>query len=291
MRYKTARFRRINVKRIAAVAASILLLGVALALVLTRIVIPNGKYKAAVALYEAGEYDEAVAAFSVLRGYKDSEDYLERCYLEGAGEEKYNRAKSINVGDVYIFGAYEQDNDPSNGKEEIEWIVLDKEGMSLLLLSKYALDGREYHTPREASTWETCHLRPWLNETFLNEAFSPEEQSMIVSATVAADRNPLRKTSPGNQTTDKVFLLSIPEANKYFDSNRARECRGTEYCYAQGAYRANNGNCLWWLRTPGDIPSTTVFVLYDGSVYDFGYFTYAGFNGAVRPALWIDLGA
>ena len=182
MRYRAPRFRRVNVKKIAAVAAPILVVVIVLAIVLAKAVIPGSRYRNAVALYDAGKYDEALAAFSGIKGYKDSAEFIEKCYIGGAGEEKYNAAKSIGIGDTYVFGTYEQDNDLSNGKEEIEWIVLDKEGMSLLLLSKYALVGREYHTPRMASTWETCNIRPWLNETFLNEAFSPEEQSRIISA-------------------------------------------------------------------------------------------------------------
>ena len=289
MKYKEDRFREINYRKVAAIAAPILVVCIVFAVLLVRIIIPNSRYKAAVELFNAEKYEEAAAAFSALNGYKDSEDFKERCYLGIGGEDKYNLVKSINIGDTYIFGAYEQDNDLSNGKEEIEWIVLDKDGLSVLLLSKYALDAHLYHTPRVSVTWETCFAREWMNETFLNEAFTPEEQARILSTAVNADKNPLRNTSPGNGTTDKVFLLSIPEVNKYFASNSERRCRGTEYCYAQGAYRANNGCCLWWLRTPGDIPSTSVFVLYDGSVYDFGYFTYANFDGAIRPALWLDL--
>ncbi len=46
----------------------------------------------------------------------------------------------VEVGDVIYFGSYEQDNNLSNGKEEIEWIVLAKENRKALLISKYALD-------------------------------------------------------------------------------------------------------------------------------------------------------
>ena len=46
------------------------------------------------------------------------------------GEEKWNKIKNIKVGDTYTFGAYEQDHSTSNGKEAIEWTVLDKDGMT-----------------------------------------------------------------------------------------------------------------------------------------------------------------
>ena len=84
--------------------------------------------------------------------------------------------------------------------------------------------------------------------------------------------------------------MSIPEAQKYFDSNSARECVGTEYCYARGAYRAGNDKCWWWLRTPGDFAITAAYVVNDGAIYNFSYSVYYGMDGAVRPALWVDLG-
>ena len=43
-------------------------------------------------------------------------------------------------GDIVIFGSYEQDNDESNGTEDIEWLVLAREDNKALLISKYALD-------------------------------------------------------------------------------------------------------------------------------------------------------
>ena len=111
---------------------------------------------------------------------------------------------------------------------------------------------------------------------------------MIVRSTVSADTNPQYSTNPGNATNDKVFLLSIKEAEKYFSTDSARRCQGTAYCYAQGAYKVNNGNCLWWLRSPGCSQDYAAYVLYDGDVYVFGY--YVDIDGsAVRPALWIDL--
>ena len=106
--------------------------------------------------------------------------------------------------------------------------------------------------------------------------------------TVTADKNPSYSTDPGRNTTDKVFLLSITEANKYFGSDDARQCAGTAYCYAQGAYKNDkNGNCWWWLRSPGFHSFCAAIVGNDGDI-DNG----PGVNidiSAVRPALWINL--
>ncbi len=317
-------------KRIAAIVAPIVVACIAFLIVLNMVIIPNGKYNTAVELYNAGKYDEAITAFIALNGYKDSLEQVTKCeaaikdgkyntavaliqkgdiinayeilialngYKDSAekakeifGKYKIEKLKTASVGDIVYFGSYEQDNNTSNGKEDIEWIVLSKYGNKALIISKYALDCKKYNSSYSSVTWETSSLRNWLNGTFLNTAFSTEEQNRIVSSTVTADKNPSYSTSPGNNTTDKVFLLSISEANRYFSSDSARQCRGTAYCYARGAYKGGNGNCWWWLRSPGNISSSAAYVYNDGSVLDGGINVNSD-NRAVRPALWINLGS
>ena len=197
---------------------------------------------------------------------------------------------SYNIGDTVFFGTYEQDDNTVNGEEDIEWIVLTRDGDRVLLISKYALDCKPYNTSFSPVTWETCSLREWLNETFVNNAFNSDEQKMIISSNVTADTNPSYSTSPGSNTTDKVFLLSITEVNEYFNSDSARQCQGTAYCYAQGEYESINGNCFWWLRSPGDLSDYATYVHDDGYVDNYGNYVDYGKN-AVRPALWINLGS
>ena len=192
------------------------------------------------------------------------------------------------IGSSVLFGSYEQDNNAINGKEDVEWIVLAREGNRILVISRYALDCQKFNTSYTAVTWETCSLRKWLNTTFLNDAFSAEELSKIPLVEVSADKNPSYGTSPGNSTNDRVFLLSIAEANKYFDSDEARKCQGTDYCYAKGAYKADNGNCWWWLRSPGFSSYIAADVYGNGSVSSLGDIVNCNFS-AVRPALWINL--
>ena len=249
-------------------------------------IINDPNYDAALALYNDGKYEEAIAAFTALDGYKDSVAQINEI------KPKYYKLLLSNarVGSTVFFGSYEQDNDTANGKEDIEWIVLAKEGNKVLVISKYALDCQKYNSTDTDATWETCSLRKWLNGTFLNAAFSSVEQNSIISSTVTADKNPSYSTSPGNNTTDKVFLLSIMEVNKYFSSASARQCQGTAYCCVPGAYKDSNGNCWWWLRSPGFDSNFAAGVDYGGSVDNFGNYVYDR-DGAVRPALWIDLGA
>ena len=93
-------------------------------------------------------------------------------------EDPGYRAKDL-VGETITFGRYEQDSDPENGPEPIEWLVLASQGDRVLAVSLYALDCRQYHESFTEVTWETCTLRGWLNDEFLNTAFSYEEKAGI----------------------------------------------------------------------------------------------------------------
>lgn len=187
------------------------------------------------------------------------------------------------------FGYYEQNNNTADGKEIIEWLVLTREDNKALLVSKYALDCQQYHSSLTGITWEKCSLRSWLNSTFLSEAFTPDEQKQILTATVSADRNPSWNIDAGNSTQDKIFLLSIDEVNIYFSSDFERWYRPTEYAVSQMCYvDNNNGNCGWWLRSPGIDQYFAAYVDTSGAVYHYGNnVNRSGY--AIRPAFWINL--
>ena len=317
-------------KKIAIIAMPIVCAIIAFIIVLDTVIIPNNKYNDAIALMDAGKYIEAITAFGALNGYKDSVEKIAECNtgildgkyndaiaLMGAGnlDEAYSifielgdykdatdkagairlqktkeQLKNIKVGSYIKFGTYEQDNNTSNGKEDIEWLVLEVKDGKALVISKYAIDCKPYNTSYTDATWETCTLRKWLNNDFINATFSADEKDMIPTVTVSADKNPHCSTNPGNATQDQVFLLSITEVNKYFSSDGARRCKPTDYAVANGAYVSSfNGNCWWWLRSPGGTQGCAACVFDDGYVDEYG----SGVDGdsnAVRPALWIDIG-
>lgn len=205
------------------------------------------------------------------------------------------------VGDTVLFGSYEQDNDTENGKEAIEWLVLDKQDGKLLLLSKYALDAMPWNDESEKVSWETCTLREWLNETFYNTAFSQTEQEQIAVAKVK--NKDILKPQSGNDTEDSVFLLSTKEATRYFYpesavADPARRAEVTEYAKAQGAgtdiktvfgvseaTTEYDGNGCWWLRSLGDFNYGAAYIGFSGCIGS-GY-TVVGCFHVVRPAVWL----
>ncbi len=219
---------------------------------------------------------------------------------EGTSMKVENQGFKYRPGDIIEFGKYEQDNKESNGKEDIEWIVLAREGNKVLVLSRYALACKPYNNKKADVTWETCSLRKWLNEDFFESAFDEEDKSCIVKTNVTADKNPEYETSQGNPTTDNVFLLSIAEFNKYFTSTKNVSCDGTLFCQAQDK-ETNATTFVWWLRTTGFSPKHALCITYycgDTPVSNYGIFVdrvkgctsmeELG-NSGVRPAMWLEL--
>ncbi|MBR3356030.1 MAG: toll/interleukin-1 receptor domain-containing protein [Oscillospiraceae bacterium] len=197
-----------------------------------------------------------------------------------------NTLKTAAVGDVIEFGSYEQDNNTSNGAEPIQWIVLGKEGDHALVISKDALASKPFYSSSNTATWERSTVREWLNKDFVTEAFNEKEVDFICLSSVSADKNPDFISVAGNDTEDYVFLLSIEEVNKYFETEESRRCSATSYAKDHGVKVRNDGYCSWWLRTSGNTDKWAAYVNQDGEINSRG----ANIKGsiyAVRPAMWI----
>lgn len=214
----------------------------------------------------------------------------------------------VKSGDIIKFGSYEQDY-PINGKDPIEWVVLEKKKNGLLVMSKYALDCLPYNNEWIDITWEDCTLRTWLNKKFYNAAFNGTEKKMIKSMSVDNEDNPYYGTEGGRDTIDKVFLLSISEVTdtRYgFDADtnalsNNRRCVPTAYAVAQGVYHIGDigvdnaidnsvETCWWLLRSAGAVRNRAAHVGTDGSVDSNGYGVddFYG-DAAVRPVISISL--
>lgn len=185
----------------------------------------------------------------------------------------------VRHGNYITFGHYEQDEDESNGPEPIEWKIISEEDGKVFLMSKYILDYQPYNTEQTDVTWETCSIRQWLNNDFLNAAFDASEQELILTVT---NSNPdtvtaLRTIEGGNDTVDRVFLLSYEEADTLFTDDSQREV----------------GDCgWWWLRSAGRSSHHAAVVLTMGEVYHHGHLvSFNAHDHGVRPVLWLSLDA
>ena len=273
--------RKKRAKIAAAITASVL---VVFAVLWKYVLATPFYYNRALALVDKGEIIKAYEILITLDDYKDSRDKAASIFPEYKSE----KLKTAEVGGTIFLGVYEQDNDLSNGKENVEWLILEITDGKALVISKYALECRPYHAELDEVTWETSALRSWLNNDFMNTVFSADEIARMHTVTVSTEKNPDYATDPGNETQDKVFLLSMPEAKTYLRPKSARMCLPTAYAVANGVEVDEEGGCSWWLRTPGFSPRIVTQVLGDGDVFEGGS-TVIGLHIAVRPVLLVDL--
>ena len=217
--------------------------------------------------------------------------------------------------DNVYFGNYFQSN--ASTKEPVKWRVLSNTGGQLFLLADQNLDVFQYHTEIEDVTWETSTMRSWLNgygassntggssgidytgDNFLDAAFSAKEQNAIVETAVVNDDNKDDNYGTngdgGNDTNDRIFLLSIAEADNrsYFPKgSNSRFSANTVYVadggkLGSGMYGAGEAD-WWWLRSPGFNNSMAAFIEDDGGdVYEGNPVNNK--TAAVRPAFNLNL--
>ena len=245
------------------------------------------------------------------------------------GETKYRRLKGEDA-TYYVTrdsSSYYNWNDSYKTYhyfkyQPIKWRVLNRNGNDALLLADVALDDQKYNTNYEDVTWESSSMRSWLNgygasvnqpktdysrKNFIDSAFTSTQRNAIKTTNVVNNNNIDYGTAGGNNTSDKVFLLSESEVyhtdtaasygfakdNDTYDEARRSRC--STYAYAMGTWRnydteytKYNGNTWWWLRSPG----------YDSycaaEVYNYGWVlgsgSYVNYRyGGVRPALHLNL--
>lgn len=167
------------------------------------------------------------------------------------------------------FGRYPQGK--TGEATPIRWIILHQEAEKCLLISEQVLENGPFHRRDMDMDWEGSSLRDWLNDTFLNEAFSSEERGRILP------------TEKG----DQVFLLSREEAEQYFAKPEERGAAPTEYVKERVYVNEENGNAWWWLRTQGDRKCLVMVIMSGGGIHLPG--TYVDrLSGGIRPALWIQ---
>ena len=301
-----------------AAALSLVLLGT---LIYIYVLVPNNKYNNAVSLVEGGNYDEAIAMFVELGGYKDSEYkvkettyikandlYEHHELIEAANifnnlrfDDSEDRVKQVKdemiknaqIGDSILFGDYEQDGNYDNGKEMIEWIVLDKQEGSLLVISKYGIEAQKYNASSDSVDWENSSLRSWLNGRFPDNAFSRENPSDVLQTSLINYRLPkteeevaLDELIPEEyETRDRLFLLNSSELEQYYPQEEQRVCEATEYSIENGVAANADNSCNWWLREQNlELPNTSLIVRSaDGSIGESMF----EITNAVRPLMWL----
>lgn len=189
--------------------------------------------------------------------------------------------------DVIIKGSkYHKTENNYFKYEPIKWRVLHYENSEAFLLADAILDSQPYHSENEEIDWEKSSIRAWLNNEFINKAFSNEENKAINTVELINKDNSKYGTQGGKNTSDKLFLLSLSEVDETEESKeygfwdkKTRKCKNDNF--SEETY-------FWWLRSPGNSSHDAAGVYYYGWVFGYGYDVQEP-AGGIRPALYLNL--
>lgn len=189
--------------------------------------------------------------------------------------------------DVIINGSkYHKTENNYFKYEPIKWRVLHYENSEAFLLADAILDSQPYHSENEEIDWKKSSIRAWLNNEFINKAFSNEENKAINTVELINKDNSKYRTQGGKNTSDKLFLLSLSEVDETEESKeygfwdkKTRKCKNDNF--SEETY-------FWWLRSPGNSSHDAAGVYYYGWVFGYGYDVQEP-AGGIRPALYLNL--
>lgn len=219
-------------------------------------------YQEALGQQHLENYIAANDLFEEIRGYKDVDVLIDNQKFE----VERQRILTARPGDVVTLGRCNDGDLEIDG--EIKWIVLAEENGKKLIVSENILAHKKYHQTLQGITWEDSYLRKWLNTDFYAEFFTEQEKTLISENLLKNKNNSSNNIEAGNDTVDKIFVLSFYEANKYFASTEKRSMKD-----------------WWWLRTPGTQADRATIVTEGGYLLAIG--KDVDKIGGVRPAMWV----
>lgn len=198
--------------------------------------------------------------------------------LEELAQENLLEEETLTTGSSVFFGQYEQDGNQLNGKEPIEWKVINIDDNRCQLISKYILSQKNYEEHRfEEIEWNSSSLCEWLNGTFFEEAFNEEQAENILTLS----------NDDGSSRQIRVTLLDQTEYNKILLYSPDRICDSSRVGASNGKLGGLVGNGgIWWLQTLDLRKGHNAFCV-NGS----GMLTsqHIGVGAGVRPVIWVDL--
>ncbi len=193
------------------------------------------------------------------------------------------KKNTFHVGDIVTFGKIDE--------KEIEWKIVTIDGEDALIASYYGVSLHAFHCEPSPVAWEACSLRHWLNNDFLQSAFSNKDQEKIHSVMLADEKTELSFTD--DQAADKVFILSESETERYFRKQSDRVLLYNDRL--SGTWSFSNGlmtTCRWWMRgKTQEINGRYCAPVCDHDGSFGGYQIASSQRMAVRPAMWVDLSA
>ena len=184
---------------------------------------------------------------------------------------------------VVEFGKYDMEVGYSG---PIEWLVVDRNADSYLLVSRYILDCKNYNNSDKEVTWENATLNEWLNNYFLNSAFSSDEIAYMNYA-----------KEFGLAGNAKISLLNIAACDKYFGredvekrnyklSAKATTWAKTNWQETVEAENSDYYDCgSFYLTDNGTTDRKAVWVGQYGHIYREGQAVKLEHGDGVRPVI------
>lgn len=235
-------------KKIKIIVLSLAAILSVIAILISTVIIPTIDYNNAVSLLKQGEYRDAYILFDKHSNFKDSSTMMKTL------EEDHPTLSLITSqpNDIFTFGSYEQDNNPKNGKEDIEWVVLyvDELDAKALLVSKNVLDSQPFDSNNAASTFTSSSLYAWLQDSFASTAFTDIEISYVSKAiTIPSENDEKQYSIPKAEHTQYAMSVGSEYKNywagkswwTYWLAENAAESNGERYAYvAEGWHWATD---------------------------------------------------
>lgn len=111
----------------------------------------------------------------------------------------------------------------------IRWRIVSESGGLSYLLAEDVLYGGTFGS---STSYASSRVRTWLNNDFVNAAFSQQQRDLISTTTV-------------DGAGDKVFVPSKAELTSLVSTAR----KATDYALTSGMRNESNGYAYWWTRT------------------------------------------
>lgn len=254
---------------------------------------------------------------------KEGEDYVRDCSACGLTEKKGVPIES--VGQIIKFGRYPQ----GSGKKvaPIEWVVLDIQQGRALLFSRSSLAKMPFDKRSKDGfiPYADSDVRNFLVSDFEKHAFSPGERNSLISETLQCEIYTTYKTSTAYFGTvpikkeirwekkifsDRVFLLSVGEIEKYFgithgDFSRKKVTKVTGVIGSHEDWLLRSQECTIHVRNTTETSdgqnssyygrscsvnwnaymSNTAYAYNEACFSDWAY----DMNFDIRPAIWVDM--
>lgn len=163
--------------------------------------------------------------------------------------------------------------------EPIQWRVLNCDGNSLMLLSEKVLD-YQYYNRAKTGSWDESQLKQWLNSSFLEQAFTKNEQEKLLGSTGE------KVTLPsGSDILNKAYGF-VDKKDVLAVSRRAWT---SDYAESVGAPVVTEGNArenTYW-STKDFKNDNMIYVQFDGQVKELPISTSS--LACVRPMIRISV--